>query len=38
MVADSLPGRLIVLGLDRSAVPAIAGASVTHFLTVAYTH
>jgi Flp pilus assembly protein CpaB len=36
-VADSLPGRLVVLGLERSEVAAVAGASVTHFLTVSYT-
>ena len=35
-VADALPGRLVVLGLDASEVPEVAGASVTHFLTVAY--
>ena len=34
--ADALPGRLVVLGLDTDEVPAVAGASVTHFLTVAY--
>jgi Flp pilus assembly protein CpaB len=37
-VADSLPGRLVVLGLAGSEVQAVAGASVTHFLTVTYTH
>ena len=35
-VADALPGRLVVLGLDSDEVRAVAGASVTHFLTVAY--
>ena len=34
--ADALPGRLVVLGLDSDEVAAVAGASVTHFLTVAY--
>jgi Flp pilus assembly protein CpaB len=36
-LADALPGRLVVLGLDERDVPAVAGASVTHFLTVAFT-
>jgi Flp pilus assembly protein CpaB len=36
-VTDSLPGRLVVLGLDSSEVAAVSGASVTHFLTVSYT-
>jgi Flp pilus assembly protein CpaB len=35
-VADALPGRLVVLGLDEAAVTAVAGASVTHFLTLTY--
>jgi len=35
-VVDALPGRLVVLGLDAVDVPGVAGASVTHFLTVAY--
>lgn len=35
-VADALPGRLVVLGLDGAEVAAVAGASVTHFLTIAY--
>ena len=35
-VADALPGRLVVLGLDGSEVPEVAGASVTRFLSVAY--
>ncbi|GAB3253476.1 SAF domain-containing protein [Nocardioides dilutus] len=34
--ADSLPGRLVVLGLDDSEVSGVAGAAVTHYLTVAY--
>ena len=34
--ADALPGRLVVLGLDSDEVSAVAGASVTQFLTVAY--
>ena len=34
--ADALPGRLVVLGLDSDEVPAVAGASVTQFLTVSY--
>ena len=34
--ADALPGRLVVLGLDAAEVPAVAGASVTRFLTIAY--
>ena len=34
--ADALPGRLVVLGLDGDEVSAVAGASVTHFLTIAY--
>jgi Flp pilus assembly protein CpaB len=35
-VADALPGRLVVLGLDAAEVAAVAGASVTRFLTIAY--
>lgn len=35
-LADSLQGRLVVLGLDALEVSAVAGASVTHYLTVAY--
>lgn len=35
-VADALPGRLVVLGLDATEVTAVSGASVTHFLTLAY--
>jgi Flp pilus assembly protein CpaB len=35
-VADALPGRLVILGLDATDVTAVSGASVTHFLTVAY--
>lgn len=35
-VADALPGRLVVLGLDASEVTAVSGASVTRFLTVAF--
>lgn len=35
-MADALPGRLVVLGLSTTEVTAVAGASVTHFLTVAY--
>jgi hypothetical protein len=37
-VADALPGRLVVLGLDAVEVADVAGASVTHFLTLTYTH
>ncbi|WP_372734582.1 SAF domain-containing protein [Nocardioides sp.] len=33
---DPLPGRLVLLGLDAAEVPVVAGASVTHFLSVAY--
>lgn len=36
-VTDSLPGRLVVLGLGADEVPDVAGASVTHYLTVSYT-
>jgi Flp pilus assembly protein CpaB len=35
-VADALPGRLVVLGLAADEVSGVAGASVTHYLTVAY--
>lgn len=35
-VADALPGRIVLLGLRATEVTAVAGASVTHFLTVAY--
>jgi hypothetical protein len=35
-VADALPGRVVVLGLSAAEVPDVAGASVTHFLTLAY--
>jgi Flp pilus assembly protein CpaB len=35
-VADALPGRLVVLALDPSEVTQVSGASVTHFLTVAF--
>jgi Flp pilus assembly protein CpaB len=35
-VADALPGRLVVLGLEATEVTAVSGASVTHFLTVAF--
>jgi Flp pilus assembly protein CpaB len=35
-VADALPGRLVVLGLLAGEVSAVAGASVTRYLTVAY--
>jgi len=35
-VADALPGRLVVLGLAAGDVTEVAGASVTHYLTVAY--
>jgi Flp pilus assembly protein CpaB len=35
-VADSLPGRLVVLGLEAAEVADVAGASVTHYLTVSY--
>jgi Flp pilus assembly protein CpaB len=34
--ADALPGRLVVLGLAAGDVSEVAGASVTHYLTVAY--
>lgn len=35
-VADALPGRLVLLGLSADEVSGVAGASVTHYLTVAY--
>ena len=35
-VTDSLPGRLVVLGLRTAEVSDVAGASVTHYLTVSY--
>lgn len=35
-VADALPGRLVVLGLAATDVTAVSGASVTHFLTIAF--
>jgi hypothetical protein len=34
--ADGLPGRLVVLGVHASEVTAVSSASVTHFLTVAW--
>ena len=34
--ADGLPGRLVVLGVRASEVTAVSSASVTHFLTVAW--
>ncbi len=34
--ADALPGRLVVLGLQVGEVAHVSGASVTHFLTIAY--
>lgn len=34
--ADGLPGRLVVLGVRASDVTAVSSASVTHFLTVAW--
>jgi Flp pilus assembly protein CpaB len=37
-VADALPGRIVVLGLDPVEVTRVSGASVTHFLTVSYAH
>lgn len=36
-VTDSLPGRLVVLGLEAEEVPDVVGAAVTHYLTVSYT-
>jgi len=36
--ADGLPGRLVVLGVRASDVTAVSSASVTHFLTVAWSH
>jgi Flp pilus assembly protein CpaB len=35
-VTDSLPGRVVVLGLGADEVPEVAGASVTHYLTVSF--
>ena len=35
-ITDALPGRLVVLGLRAGEVAAVAGASVTRFLTVSY--
>jgi Flp pilus assembly protein CpaB len=34
--ADGLPGRLVVLGVARADVTSVTSASVTHFLTVAW--
>ncbi len=34
--ADGLPGRLVVLGVAEADVAAVSSASVTHFLTVAW--
>ena len=34
--ADGLPGRLVVLGVHTSDVTTVSSASVTHFLTVAW--
>jgi hypothetical protein len=34
--ADGLPGRVVVLGVRDSDVPAVSSATVTHFLTVAW--
>jgi Flp pilus assembly protein CpaB len=34
--ADGLPGRLVVLGVPESDVTAVSSATVTHFLTVAW--
>lgn len=36
VAADALPGRLVVLGLADTEVVEVAGASLTRFLTVAY--
>ena len=33
---DTLPGRLVILGLDSAAAGSVAGTSVTHFLTVTW--
>jgi Flp pilus assembly protein CpaB len=34
--ADGLPGRLVVLGVREAEVTAVSSATVTHFLTVAW--
>jgi Flp pilus assembly protein CpaB len=34
--ADGLPGRLVVLGVGPTGVTALSSASVTHFLTIAW--
>ncbi|MXG91617.1 SAF domain-containing protein [Nocardioides flavescens] len=34
--ADGLPGRLVVLGVPETQVDAVSSASLTHFLTVAW--
>ena len=34
--ADGLPGRLVVLGVHESEVTTVSSATVTHFLTVAW--
>ena len=34
--ADGLPGRLVVLGIGESDVTAVSSATVTHFLTLAW--
>ena len=34
--ADGLPGRLVVLGVRATDVPAVSAATVTHFLTIAW--
>ncbi len=36
--ADGLPGRLVVLGVREADVAAVSSATVTHFLTVAWSH
>lgn len=36
--ADGLPGRLVVLGVAETDVTPVSSASVTHFLTVAWSH
>jgi len=36
--ADGLPGRLVVLGVAGRDVTAVSSASVTHFLTVSWSH
>lgn len=33
---DPLPGRLVLLGLETPEVSVVAGASVTHFLNIAF--